>query len=83
MWPRSHTSGLISGECTRSRSQSEIEATSASVRSRASANAPVSASGSAVGTGEMAIGVPGVCPGLAYVTRSVAARLTISRSGNG
>src|SRR5579884_623348 len=36
MCPRSHTSGLISVEWTRSRSRSEIDATRPSVRSRAS-----------------------------------------------
>src|SRR4051812_35401058 len=36
MWPRSHTSGLISGSCTRSRSASLIVSTSQWVRSRAS-----------------------------------------------
>src|SRR5437764_9508157 len=41
MWPRSHTSGLISGEWTRSRSSSLIGATSASVRSRASVRAAI------------------------------------------
>ncbi len=35
MWPRSHTSGLMIGECTRSSCSSSSSATSASVRSRA------------------------------------------------
>src|SRR5919201_255134 len=39
MCPRSQTSGLISGEWTRSRSSSEMPATSASVRSRVSSSA--------------------------------------------
>src|SRR3954451_18861707 len=38
MCPRSHTSGLISGSCTRSRSASAIVSTSQCVRSRASAS---------------------------------------------
>src|SRR5437879_2617166 len=39
MCPRSHTSGLMSGECERSRSASLIGATSDSVRARAVASA--------------------------------------------
>src|SRR4051794_8866424 len=40
MWPRSHTSGLISAECAVSTSASESGATRLSVRSRASSRAP-------------------------------------------